>query len=94
MSALNLKRDACASLWIEPCTFEELCKRLNMPELGFWSLIKGALDDGLLYEKAGKLYCYKKTAIKLNKIGDYELEFRSKPEESDFVKSLRKQGLI
>lgn len=94
MTALDLKRDACASLWIKPCTFEELCVRLDKPEYGFWSIVKGAINDGWIYERSGVLYCYKKTAIKLNKTGDYELEFKSKPEESEFVKSLRKQGLI
>jgi hypothetical protein len=93
MSILDLKYDACASIWMSPCTFEELCERLDKPQLGFWSIIKVALDDGLLYQHGEVLKCKKTTAKMLNTKG-YELHIPTKPVESAFVKSLRKQGLI
>ena len=93
MSLTDIKYDACASLWMQPCTFEELCKRMDKTEYLYWKLINGAISDGLIYEKGNMLYCYKKTAKILNQKG-YELDLKEKPEESEFVKSLRKQGLI
>ena len=73
MSITDLKNDACASLWLKPCTFGDLCKRLDRTEKGFWSLIKSAIDSGLLYENHGVLYCKKSTAKKLQSTGDYDL---------------------
>jgi len=73
MSIVDLKNDTCASLWLKPCTFEELCVRLDKPEYGFWSIVKSAIDQGFLFEKSGVLYCKKSTAQKLQKSGDYDL---------------------
>ena len=93
MSLTDIKYDACASLWMQPCTFEELCKRMDKTGYLYFKLISGAMSDGLIYEKGNILYCYKKTAKLLNQKG-YELDLKEKSEESEFVKSLRKQGLI
>ena len=66
---------------------------MDKSEFIYWRIIKGALDDGLIYQKGETLYCYKKTAKMLNSKG-YELDMKEPAPESDFVKSLRKQGLI
>ena len=74
MTITDLKKDALASLWLKPCSFEDLCKRFSISaEREFWSLVKGAIDSGDLREKNGIIYCKKSTARKLQKSGDYDL---------------------
>ena len=74
MSITDLKKDAFASLYLSPCSFEDLCKRFSISaEREFWSLIKGAINGGDLYEKNSIIYCKKSTAKKLNNSGDYDL---------------------
>lgn len=88
-SVLDIKMDIAASLWIQPCTFEELCKRLNVAQFGFHSIVNSALNDGWIYEDKNEvLHCYKKTVKMLNK-NDYDLDLKESPKLSDFEKAFR-----
>jgi len=89
-TATDIKMDIAASLWMKPCTFEELCKRFNVAQFGFHSIVNSAIKDGWIYEKKDEtLRCYKKTAKMLNTKG-YELDIKWGPELSDFEKAFRK----
>jgi len=83
----------CASLWMLQGSAEELKQREflhNTSLYGIEILLQIAENKGLIYEKSGKYYCYKKTAKKLNSKG-FELDLGEKY-ESDFEKAFRKSN--
>ncbi len=76
-SLKDMKMDVAASLWIEPCTFDELFKRSvikNISEYAFNTVVKMAKASGYIYERGEILYCYKKTVKQILNPEGYELE--------------------
>lgn len=83
-----IQQEIAASLWMLPCTFEELCKRdflKGKSEYGV-QVIMGLIENkGWIYQRGDKYYCYKSTAKMLNREG-YELDLKEE-HLSDFEKA-------
>lgn len=107
MSLSIQMKDIAASLWCNPATFEELCKReflLNTSIYGIDYMLYEMQKKDWIYEKNGAYYTYKKFAQsedmsefdlddKVRKWkGKYELEFCDKVIElSESVNSFLKR---
>lgn len=69
--------DLAASLWTNPGTFEDLKDRDFLKGISEYSLdrlISWCESDGLIYEKSGKYYCYRKTVLEVLNPAGYGLE--------------------
>lgn len=84
--------DIAASLWLIPCTFEELCKRLDKPEYGTHTIVNIILKKGWIYKKGSTLFCYKKTVKEVLNPAGYGLDLKEKylsDFEKEYLKSFK-----
>ena len=70
----ELREKIAASLWMEPASLEELCKRYflnNRSEFSVDRLVFSLIRDGWLYERGDKIFTYRKIAE--NELSEYGL---------------------
>lgn len=73
----TLIEEISASIWMCPCTMEELCKRdflKDRSEYGISTLVNIGKSKGFLYWKKDIIHCYKKTVIEVLNPKGYQLK--------------------
>lgn len=77
MSLKDFRRDTLATLWLSPCTLEELHERdfvKHLTQIALDALVRHLIGEGLIYEtKSGVLKAYKEAAKR--ELVEYEIEF-------------------
>jgi len=85
--------DLSASLWLSPCSFEELYNRgvlEGVSQYSFNTILNIAKSKNWIYERGDILYCYKKTVKNVLNPEGYELDLPTKRIKSDFEKEFEK----
>lgn len=100
MELKELEKEIAASIYISPCSEDELHKRdflKNKSNYGVLILIQSLENDGAIFYRSGKMYIRKEWAKK--NLAEYDLDFETPKEKwynslSPLAKDLYKQGLI
>jgi len=80
MSILDLQKNIVASLFIIPCTLDELCGRdflKNYNEMGVDRILMSMEKKKMIFLKGNKYYAYKKYALS-REMSEYDLIDKSK----------------
>lgn len=88
----SMAMDLAASLWIKPCSYDELYNRKvlkSINEYNFRTIVNIAKNRGYIYEKGDKLKCYRKTVENILNPEGYELEIPTDT-RSEFEKEFDK----
>ncbi len=88
----EMAMDLAASLWIKPCSYDDLFERKvlkSVSEYSFRIIVNIAKDRRYIYEKGDKLYCYKKAVVEVLNPEGYELELPT-DSRSEFRKEFDK----
>jgi hypothetical protein len=73
----SMAMDLAASLWIKPCSYDELYNRKvlkSIDEYNFRTIVNIAKSKGYIWQKGEQLKCYRKTVEKVLNPEGYELE--------------------